>query len=42
VMLGVLYYGARKRYLPGPRFLAHLSNDDDKRAALVLSLQKAA
>jgi 3-oxoacyl-[acyl-carrier-protein] synthase I len=42
VMLGVLYYGARKRYLPGPVFLAHVSNDDDKRAALVLSAQKAA
>lgn len=39
VMLGVLYGAARKGYLPGPVFLAHLSNDDDKRAALVLSLQ---
>jgi 3-oxoacyl-[acyl-carrier-protein] synthase-1 len=37
LMLGVLLYGARKDYLPGPLFLAHLSNDDDKRAALVLS-----
>jgi 3-oxoacyl-[acyl-carrier-protein] synthase I len=38
-MLGMLYGGARKRYLPGPTFLAHLSNDDDKRAAMVLSAQ---
>jgi 3-oxoacyl-[acyl-carrier-protein] synthase I len=37
LMLGVLFYGARKDYLPGPVFLAHLSNDDDKRAALVVS-----
>jgi 3-oxoacyl-[acyl-carrier-protein] synthase-1 len=37
LMLGVLLYGARKDYLPGPLVLAHLSNDDDKRAALVLS-----
>jgi 3-oxoacyl-[acyl-carrier-protein] synthase I len=35
-MLAVLYHGARKRYLPGKVFLAHLSNDDDKRAALIL------
>jgi 3-oxoacyl-[acyl-carrier-protein] synthase I len=42
VILGVYYYAAHKRYLPGPTFLAHLSNDDDKRAALVLSLRKAA
>lgn len=38
-MLGVLHGGARKRYLPGPTFLAYLSNDDDKRAAIVLSAQ---
>lgn len=37
LMLGVLFYGARKSYLPGPVFLAHLSNDDDKRAALVVT-----
>ena len=36
-MLGVLYQAARKRYLPGNVLLAHLSNDDDKRAALILS-----
>jgi 3-oxoacyl-[acyl-carrier-protein] synthase-1 len=36
-MLGVLHCGARKRYLPGPTFLAYLSNDDDRRAAVVLS-----
>src|SRR6185312_14190394 len=40
-MLGVLYHGARKRYLPGKMFLAHLSNDDDKRAALILSAEGA-
>ena len=39
-MLGVLYSGARKRYLPGPIFLAYLSNDDDKRSALVLSTRE--
>jgi 3-oxoacyl-[acyl-carrier-protein] synthase-1 len=39
-MLGVIHSGARKRYLPGPTFLAFLSNDDDKRAALVLSAQE--
>jgi 3-oxoacyl-[acyl-carrier-protein] synthase-1 len=37
LMLGVLFYGARKDYLPGSVILAHLSNDDDKRAALVVS-----
>jgi 3-oxoacyl-[acyl-carrier-protein] synthase-1 len=42
VMLGVLHQGARKRYLPGPIFLAQLSNDDDKRAAVVLAAQSAA
>jgi 3-oxoacyl-[acyl-carrier-protein] synthase-1 len=41
VMLAVLHSGARKGYLPGPTFLAHLSNDDDKRAALVLSARRA-
>jgi 3-oxoacyl-[acyl-carrier-protein] synthase I len=41
-MLGVLHGGARKGYLPGLTFLAHLSNDDDKRAALVLSARRAA
>jgi 3-oxoacyl-[acyl-carrier-protein] synthase-1 len=39
-MLAVLYYGARKRYLPGRTFMAHLSNDDDKRAALVVRAQR--
>jgi hypothetical protein len=41
-MLGVLHQGARKRYLPGPVFLAQLSNDDDKRAAVILSAEGAA
>jgi 3-oxoacyl-[acyl-carrier-protein] synthase-1 len=41
-MLGVLHGGTRKRYLPGPTFLAYLSNDDDKRAALVLTSQGTA
>jgi 3-oxoacyl-[acyl-carrier-protein] synthase I len=40
-MLGVLWFGACKKYLPGPTFLALLSNDDDKRAALVVSGQSA-
>ena len=34
-MLAMLYYGARKDYLPGPMFLGHLGNDDDKRSAFV-------
>jgi 3-oxoacyl-[acyl-carrier-protein] synthase-1 len=34
-MLAMLYHGARKDYLPGPRFLGHIGNDDDKRAAFV-------
>jgi 3-oxoacyl-[acyl-carrier-protein] synthase-1 len=34
-MLAMLFHGARKDYLPGPMFLGHLSNDDDKRAAFV-------
>ncbi len=38
-MLGVLHSAARKRYLPGATTLIHLSNDDDKRAALVVSAQ---
>jgi 3-oxoacyl-[acyl-carrier-protein] synthase-1 len=49
-MLAMLYFGARKDYLPGRTFLGHLGNDDDKRAAFVaqaltpqtLSLQGAA
>jgi 3-oxoacyl-[acyl-carrier-protein] synthase-1 len=41
IMLSVLYAGARKAYLPGPTFLAQLSNDDDKRAAVVIRAQKA-
>ena len=34
-MLAMLYFGACKDYLPGPMFLGHLGNDDDKRAAWV-------
>ena len=34
-MLAVLLRGAKKDYLPGPVFLGHLGNDDDKRAAFV-------
>ena len=34
-MLAMLFHGARKDYLPGPLFLGHLGNDDDKRAAFV-------
>ncbi len=34
-MLAMLYYGARKDYLPGPLFLGHIGNDDGKRAAFV-------
>jgi 3-oxoacyl-[acyl-carrier-protein] synthase-1 len=34
-MLAMLFYGARKDYLPGPVFLGHLGNDDDKRAAFI-------
>jgi 3-oxoacyl-[acyl-carrier-protein] synthase I len=34
-MLAVLFWGARKGYLPGATCLAHLSNDDEKRAALL-------
>jgi 3-oxoacyl-[acyl-carrier-protein] synthase-1 len=36
-MLTILFQGARKGYLPGPTFLGHLSNDDEKRAAFVAS-----
>ena len=39
IMVGVLYWGARKSYLPGSVVLAHLSNDDDKRAALIFTAQ---
>jgi 3-oxoacyl-[acyl-carrier-protein] synthase-1 len=35
-MLAVLHAAATKDYLPGPTFLAHVANDDDKRAALIL------
>jgi 3-oxoacyl-[acyl-carrier-protein] synthase I len=38
-MLSVLHCAARKRYLPGPTFIAHLSHDDDKRAVMVLTAQ---
>ena len=34
-MLAMLFVGARKDYLPGPVFLGHLGNDDEKRAAFV-------
>jgi 3-oxoacyl-[acyl-carrier-protein] synthase I len=34
-MLAMLFQGARKDYLPGPIFLGHLGNDDDKRAAFI-------
>jgi 3-oxoacyl-[acyl-carrier-protein] synthase I len=34
-MLATSYTGARKNYLPGPMLLAHLGDDDDKRAAFV-------
>lgn len=35
-MLGVALAAMRKSYAPGPAVLAHLGNDDGKRAALVL------
>jgi 3-oxoacyl-[acyl-carrier-protein] synthase-1 len=35
-MLAMLFHGARGDYLPGPMFLGHVGNDDDKRAALVI------
>lgn len=35
-MLGVALAAMRKHYAPGPAVLAHLGNDDGKRAALVL------
>jgi 3-oxoacyl-[acyl-carrier-protein] synthase-1 len=34
-MLAILYWGASKDYLPGPTFLGHLGNDDNKRAAFI-------
>jgi 3-oxoacyl-[acyl-carrier-protein] synthase-1 len=34
-MLAMLFVGARDDYLPGPTFLGHLGNDDEKRAAFV-------
>jgi 3-oxoacyl-[acyl-carrier-protein] synthase-1 len=37
IMLAILATGARKDYLPGPIFLGHLGNDDDKRAAFIAS-----
>lgn len=39
-ILAVLYYGARKAYLPGQTFIALLSNDDDKRAAVIVQAQR--
>jgi 3-oxoacyl-[acyl-carrier-protein] synthase-1 len=35
-MLAMLAMGARHDYLPGPVFLGHLGNDDDKRAAFIV------
>ncbi len=35
-MLGVAFIATEKGYAPGPRVLCHLSNDDGKRAALVV------
>jgi 3-oxoacyl-[acyl-carrier-protein] synthase-1 len=35
-MMAMLFMGARKDYLPGPLFLGHLGNDDEKRAAFVI------
>jgi len=34
-MVAMLFTGARKDYLPGPVFLGHIGNDDDKRAAFI-------
>lgn len=34
-MLAMLCVGAKNEYLPGPVFLGHISNDDEKRAAFV-------
>jgi 3-oxoacyl-[acyl-carrier-protein] synthase-1 len=34
-MVSILFAGAQKDYLPGPVFLGHLGNDDEKRAAFV-------
>jgi 3-oxoacyl-[acyl-carrier-protein] synthase I len=34
-MFAVLLAGARKDYLPGPSFVGHAGNDDDRRAAFV-------
>ena len=34
-MMAMLFTGARKDYLPGPVFLGHIGNDDDKRAAFI-------
>ena len=41
-MLAMLFHGAQNDYLPGPMFLGHLGNDDDKRAALVTQATDAA
>jgi 3-oxoacyl-[acyl-carrier-protein] synthase I len=40
-MLAMLFAGARKDYLPGPIFLGHVGNDDDKRAAFVAQAMTA-
>jgi 3-oxoacyl-[acyl-carrier-protein] synthase I len=38
-MLAVSLHAARKGFAPGPSLLAHLANDDGRRAALVLAYQ---
>jgi 3-oxoacyl-[acyl-carrier-protein] synthase I len=38
-ILAVLFYGAQKNYLPGSTVLALISNDDDKRAALIVTAE---
>jgi 3-oxoacyl-[acyl-carrier-protein] synthase-1 len=40
-MVAMLYFGARKDYLPGPTSLGHLGNDDDKRSAFVAQASAA-
>jgi 3-oxoacyl-[acyl-carrier-protein] synthase I len=35
-LLGIAWWAARKRYAPGPLALAQMSNDDGRRAAIVL------
>ncbi len=40
IMLGAVYFAMCKKYLAGDTFLAQFSGDDDKRAALVLSVRR--